>query len=128
MLESRTPSWKREKPVQQRLGRAGELRVRQAQARPCVRPRASAVHAQRTRPAARSVLFAAAEEWERSPVRPWASAKYFTLLKWFKISGPNTPPRPVCNPKLGLHTVWLGPCILYDEISRPDHDIKSVET
>ena len=79
-------------PVQQRLGRAGELRVRQAQARPCVRPRASAVHAQRTRPAARSVLFAAAEEWERSPVRPWASAKYFTLLKWFKISGPNTPP------------------------------------
>ena len=38
------------------------------------------------------ILFAAAEEWERSPVRPWASAKYFTLLKWFKISGPNTPP------------------------------------
>ena len=85
-------------PVQQRLGRAGELRVRQAQARPCVRPRASAVHAQRTRPAARSVLFAAAEEWERSPVRPWASAKYFTLLKWFKISGPNTPPFQYVNP------------------------------
>ena len=34
-------------------------------------------------------------------MRPWASAKYFTLLKWFKISGPNTPPSSM-NPKLGL--------------------------
>ena len=44
-------------PVQQRRGRAGELRVRQAQARPCARPRASAVHARRTRPADRSEPF-----------------------------------------------------------------------
>jgi len=35
-------------PVQQRQGRPVTLRVRQAQARPCARPRASAVHAQRS--------------------------------------------------------------------------------
>ena len=33
-------------------------------------------------------------------MRPWASAKYFTLLKWFKISGPNIPPLLVCEPDL----------------------------
>ena len=83
-------------PVQQRLGRAGELRVRQAQARPCVRPRASAVHAQRTRPAARSDPFCGGGRMGKD--RPWASAKYFTLLKWFKISGLNTPPFQYVNP------------------------------
>ena len=35
-------------PVQQRQGRPDTLRVRQAQARPCARPRASAVHAQKS--------------------------------------------------------------------------------
>ena len=40
-------------PVQQRSGRTGESRVRLAQARPCARLRASAVHAQRIRPVAR---------------------------------------------------------------------------
>ena len=49
-------------PMQQRSGRTGELRVRQAQARPCARLRASAVHAQRTRPAARSEPFCR-ERW-----------------------------------------------------------------
>ena len=92
-------------PVQQRLGRASELRVRQAQAQPCVRPRASAVHAQRTRPAARSDPFCGGGRMRRSPVRPWASAKYFTLLKWFKISGPNTPPFQYVN------QIWFTYCL-----------------
>ena len=45
-------------PVQQHPERAGEMRVRQAQARPCARPRASAVHPQRTcRAAGRSISY-----------------------------------------------------------------------
>ena len=68
-------------PVQQRLGRAGELRVRQAQARPCVRPRASAVHAQRTRPAARSDPFCGGGRMGKEPRAPLGKCQVLYITK-----------------------------------------------